>query len=142
MGVKDPTTELELIIMPKKWAEEGTQQKAGDGWLGSGAPIKVHQGHRIRDLEDGAGICSPGRWKRHRRRLPDTEGLAKMVIEKMCMGEEHWSKSVLKMMAGKQAESPFAKEEILRGRECLTNWLEAKGFACTETRRTWNKHRD
>ena len=130
-GTKDPTADLEPIIMSQKWAKDGTQPKAGEGWLGKGAPIKIHQGHRVRDIEDGAGICSPGRWNRHRRRLPDTAGLAKLVSDEMKMDEGHWEKAVLKRMSGKQAESPFKEAEVIRGRECLTKWLEAKGFACT-----------
>ena len=56
------------------------------------------------------------------------EGLAKKVINEMNMDEDQWSKSVLKMMAGKQAESPFTTEEIRREREFLdevarSQWL-------------------
>ena len=131
LGHKDPTAGMEPVVMSRKWAEEDSQPKLGEGWLGKGAPIKMHQGHRIRDIEDGAGLCSPGRWNRHKRRLPETEGLAKQVVDEMGMDEEKWGAAVIRMMAGKQAESPFAEKEVEKGRAFLTKWLESKGQPCT-----------
>ena len=100
-GIEDPTVGMEPIIMSRKWAEEGTQPEVGAGWPGRGAPIKVHQGHRIRDLEDGAGRCSPSRWNRHKRRLPDTEGLAGDLIRAMDLDLGVWDRNLMAMLAGK-----------------------------------------
>ena len=37
-------------------------QKFGQGWWGTGKPMQVRQGRKTRDMQDGGGYCSPGRW--------------------------------------------------------------------------------
>ncbi len=40
---------------------------AGAGLLGSGRPLQAGMGPYARDVRDGAGLCSPGRWPPERR---------------------------------------------------------------------------
>ena len=42
----------------------------GAGWWGRGAPVLVYRGTVSRSMQDGGGLCSPGRWPPARRRLP------------------------------------------------------------------------
>ena len=37
--------------------------KRGHGRVGRGAPVTLEQGISTRHFEDGAGLCSPGRWQ-------------------------------------------------------------------------------
>lgn len=113
--------------MSDKWAKEDSQPKKGDGWLGHGAPIRVRQGHRVRDMEDGAGICSLGSWTPVKRRLPDIGALAEGVASAMKMDEEDWDRNLMAMMAGKQKANPFSSEEVSRGKAFLKAWLTEQG---------------
>ena len=93
--------------MSEKWFKEGKQPERGDGGWGTGAPLRVRHGHQVRDLEDGAGICSPGRWPPKRRRQPIVGDLADGLINAMKMGREVWDRSLITMMAGKFAINPL-----------------------------------
>ena len=62
---------LEEVIMSDRWDSIGGQPQKGAGWTGRGKPIEVDKGSRRRDLRDGAGLCSPGRWPKEARQLPD-----------------------------------------------------------------------
>ena len=43
---------------------------AATGWSGLGRPMAVPKKGLFRDLVDGGGLCSPGRWHPSHRRLP------------------------------------------------------------------------
>ncbi len=43
---------------------------AGAGVLGCGPPLRAGQGPHSREVHDGAGLCSPGRWPPERRTPP------------------------------------------------------------------------
>ena len=112
---KDPSAGKPRIQMSEKWLREGVQPARGDGWIGHGAPIRVRQGYKVRDLEDGAGLCSPGRWSPCRRRLPDTDGLAGDLIRAMDLDIGTWDRNLMSMLAGKGEKEPFSAEELERG---------------------------
>ena len=76
----DQTEDLPPIIMSEEWRKEGPPAK-GSGWLGIGPPIQVHHNYRTQTLEDGAGICSPGRWRPGYRNLPDVGNLCNDLIK-------------------------------------------------------------
>ena len=76
-GMQDPTADWEPIRVATRWQQEQDQPCLGSGWIGKGPSLKVKQGYRARDLEDGAGLCSLGRWPPSRRRLPEVGTLAK-----------------------------------------------------------------
>ena len=76
--ITDPTMGLPPVVMSEAWATTGPPGK-GSGWLGIGPPIKVNQNYKTRCFEDGAGLCSPGRWRPGYRNLPDTEGAGSWI---------------------------------------------------------------
>ena len=95
---------------------EGEQKaKLGEGWWGRGKPMMVHQGanHQEQPLEDGAGLCSPGRWAIKDRNLP--QEFSDAVLPKMERILEHWGarkygglkRLVFVMATGKLKDSPF-----------------------------------
>ena len=47
-------------------ADEGAQPK-GSGWKGHGPPLQIGQGSSARDLCDGVGLCSKGKWATRER---------------------------------------------------------------------------
>ena len=40
------------------------------GWHGAGPPRSVNHMGGLKPFSDGGGLCSPGRWKPKKRRLP------------------------------------------------------------------------
>ena len=56
---EDPTMDLEPVVVTKKWSEPPPR---GSGWWGRGPPIQVHHNYKTKDMVDGGGLCSPGRW--------------------------------------------------------------------------------
>ena len=58
----------------------------GSGWLGRGSPLMARHGYKSRGLQDGGGLCSPGRWTPETRKLPENgygelrKGLLDVVI--------------------------------------------------------------
>lgn len=112
---------------------EGGQPGRGAGWLGVGRPIKVRQGYTIRDLEDGAGLFSPGRWTPSKRRLPDVGKLAKNLVEAMGLNLGDWGNIVLRMMAGRMEGDPFTSTQRAAGTQFLSSWLADQGFRETPT---------
>ena len=114
--------------MTQKWLDPEDQPKKGEGWIGQGAPLRVRQGYKVRDLEDGAGICSPGKWSPEKRRLPALGGFAEKLAAAMGVDPDAWNKSMLRMMAGKQTETPFSKDEVKKSKQFLEAWLKADGF--------------
>ena len=49
--------------------EDGVKRpKRGAGRLGKGPPVMLDQGIKARAFEDGAGLCSPGRWMPENRK--------------------------------------------------------------------------
>ena len=42
----------------------------GSGWRGRGEPLWTGRAGKARELQDGAGLCSPGRWRVEDRRYP------------------------------------------------------------------------
>ena len=65
--------------------------RAGSGWIGSGFPLQVGRGPRRRGLQDGGGLCSPGRWAPADRRYPAAGLLYFNALDKIIseVGREH-----------------------------------------------------
>ncbi len=82
----------------------------------------------MRDLVDGAGLCSPGRWSPTKRNLPDVGSLAEDVVNAMGLDMGEWSSITIKMMAGRLEKDPFTELQIQKGRVFLENWCKARGF--------------
>jgi hypothetical protein len=102
----EPTSEEDEDGEPKK--------KCGDGWWGAGPPLLVRRGawREPRPFEDGAGLCSPGRWPRKSRRLPELGKTTGPIIAKILMA---WADSikggtrrlVFSLATGRLKESPI-----------------------------------
>ena len=50
--------------------DEPGQEPRGAGWRGTGEPLLVGRGPHEREVHDGAGLCSPGRWAIEKRNRP------------------------------------------------------------------------
>ena len=105
----DEETELPGVMRSRK----------GDGWIGRGLPLATHRKGLRRDFVDGAGLCSPGRWRVANRVLPD-DHLAKRLQNFFTKGlracEKSWltkdnsldfKKKMCVMAVGRLKESPF-----------------------------------
>ena len=128
LGIQDPTADWPPILVSDSWAAGALQPTKGAGWWGKGLPIRATHGHQKRDLEDGAGICSPGRWSPKRRRLPDTDNLSSSLVEAMKLDAETWDGLIWKMLAGRMEADPFTSQQKADGAAALLKWTSEKGF--------------
>ena len=118
---KDPTEGLPPVSMSEKWDSTGPPEK-GSGWLSTGPPIKVNHNYKTRCFEDGAGLCSPGRWRPGYRNLPDTDGLGEGLVKAAGINLDKWDKAIVVLLAGKATVSPFSDEERLGAKDFLLEW--------------------
>ena len=54
---------------------EGPPHKLWDGPVGKGPPLIVRRKGEWRDIVDGGGLCSPGKWPISQRRFSDSEAV-------------------------------------------------------------------
>lgn len=86
---------------------------AGAGWHGVGSPLPVGRGSRRRGLQDGGGLCSPGRWAPVDRRYPEAgklylNALGKIISEvESERGEGYWRRLACAMACSQVAADPF-----------------------------------
>ena len=122
-------------IAPQASSEQGSDtepdieaEPAGSGWTGDGEPYSVGRGSRRRHLVDGGGLCSPGRWPRAHRRLP--EGLCAWlrgrILSEITKLDTDRPAGLLGLLgdlaSGRVKSDPFPKESTEAMREAL--WLE------------------
>ena len=101
---------------------------AGAGWTGSGPPLMVGTGTKRRGICDGAGLCSPGRWPPHLRRLP--HGGATGVLRDAMLGKLRQLDAQLllaKLACNKCEESPFPVESTAELRQTVLGYLRSRG---------------
>ena len=73
--------------------------------------MAVKQGKKYREMQDGGGRCSPGRWKLGARAHPDevakemVDWFSHFIVEHL--SREERSKAVCMMATGKVSESPW-----------------------------------
>ena len=99
--------------------------EGSSGWRGRGPPRRATVMGRERPFHDGGGLCSPGRWPKTKRMLPDGVGGDFFKDLKARLGK-YWSREtggkddlhtfVLRLAAKQFTTSPF-KEPFLE--ECL-----------------------
>ena len=111
-AVQDPTLQLPPVHVTNAWSDENPQPSKGAGWFGMGPPLQVRQNYRVRPFEDGAGICSPGRWTPKKRLLPDVGNVAEDLIAAMGLDMENWETTTFRIISGKQQQNPFTPEQI------------------------------
>ena len=102
-------------------ADEGAPP-AGAGWVGVGAPMRVGTGYIARDICDGAGWASPGRWSPSRRewRLIANEVLS---VAAAVGTPELFARLAL----GRVDRNPFDQEIIAKLRRKLESIVGAVG---------------
>ena len=123
----DATADLPPVIVSEEWRKDGPPPR-GSGWLGIGAPIKVHHNYRTRTFEDGGGICSPGRWRPGYRNLPDIGEVGVELIKAMGIDMKTWDKTICQMLAGHMETSPFTVDQSKAGNAFMREWCKQQGF--------------
>jgi hypothetical protein len=98
------------------------KQKLEDHIPGFGPPLKAVWAGKVRELHDGGGLCSPGRWLPGRRKVCSWKGMEELGISLskllwQALGEP--AKVCLKLACGQCKESPFADSLISAGRKLI-----------------------
>ena len=135
----------ELIVMSEAWRASGPPPR-GAGWWGVGKPIEIEKGSRRRPIRDGAGLCSPGRWPKAARTLPDVTALRNQILAllrseyffeedtkdgvKVHRGQEGLKKMIFAMACGKVVSSPFSEDIVILGGKMLEAWCMSRGCCC------------
>lgn len=104
--------------VPEKWRLEEGKDFIKAGWWGKGEPICTRKSSTKvgRHLQDGGGLCSPGRWTQRNRILPKNGEFLRKHLDDWIQtragkeGEGYLEKIVYGAMAGKFEEDPFAGE--------------------------------
>ena len=98
--------------------------RRGAGHWGRGPPLHVARKGIHRDMVDGVGLCSPGRWPKARRNLPQ-DGIASVLRDVLLNGLKRCEKqlpggsykaTLHAIIGGKLEKSPFAEKvlEVIR----------------------------
>ena len=122
----DVETELGGIRRPQR----------GEGYWGSGPPLRIPRKGKHRDFVDGAGLCSPGQWPKDRRRLPGDNiaaQLQRILLEGLVRAEPglpggSFKSALAAIVGGKLTKSPFAERLIDEVRSDLRIALKKAGF--------------
>ena len=113
--------------------DELEQPKAlpGTGWVGRSVPVMVGRGARVRPLQDGGGLCSPGRWPSEARVLPPARRVVHDILVAAIRESEQLSRGQLAqnwlaaMACGKAGPELF-EDTAHRAREGLGSWLRGE----------------
>ena len=101
--------------------EDGVPRpRLGTGVLGTGPLVKVSLGGKVRDFDDGAGLCSPGRWRPDRRN-PERSGLALCLRDRLfgLLRDTDLKALFFSLAAGKLTLPPFSDELMLHARALI-----------------------
>jgi hypothetical protein len=103
-------------------AEGNAVPRRGEGHWGAGAPLTTSTAGRVRDFEDGCGICSPGRWPPARRAEQKSEAVTK-IREALtgCLQKTDYRALLLKLATGKFEDCPFSDDLVQQARLALGN---------------------
>ena len=112
------------------------KQRLADHIPGFGPPLKAVWAGKVRELHDGGGLCSPGRWLPGRRKLCSWKkvesvgsSLSKLLFQ--TLGEP--AKVCFKLACGRCHESPFSDSLITAGRKLLAEAVaEDSSFSVQE----------
>ena len=102
----------------------------GSGSVGVGKPMLVGRAGKYRELNDGLGLCSPGRWRLDRRRYPQSalwDKVSSFIWDVTC----RWATPELleELTAGKVTALPFKEEELESARSELAALLMDGGLS-------------
>ena len=100
----------------------------GSGWRGRGEPLWTGRAGKARELQDGAGLCSPGRWRVEDRRYPSSN-IWTTISNAVWECAVAWGKPELfeALSRGEVAAIPFASSEVLRLRGYIVDLLKNSG---------------
>ena len=126
---------VRIAAIPEERGERTLPLPAAVGWHGVGAPRVARHMSGDKPFCDGGGLCSPGRWRRDKRRLPATlPGLKPRIVElfgqavhRASGGTDNALKFMLKLCAGRLKEAPFAEEDLAEMRKALRETLGMEG---------------
>ena len=131
----DPPPETkEKVIMAEVWRNTPPPPK-GSGWVGTSKPIQVDKGNRRRDLHDGGGLCSPGRWRKYHRNLPDTSGLTGSLVDlakrsfkfQDQTGPDAIRQLMIHLACGRITVNPFEDIFVEEAVKIMELWCKQKG---------------
>ena len=109
-------------------ADEAAPPKTA-GWRGTGKPMEVGLGYTSREICDGQGLASPGRWSPEERRYPDT-ALWKAASEPILPFPRRCGTTALlsRLAMGQVTESPFEEGAVTRLKEQVVRALAENGL--------------
>ena len=125
--VEEEIVEADIPTSDEEIEMPGTYRpRKGSGWWGRGSSLKAMRKGIPRDFVDGAGLCSPGRWKIGQRILPDDhasrrikttlrQGLDKAMKKLMSdKKDDKWDmkRLLMELAIGRHKESPFDTQII------------------------------
>ena len=105
----------------------------GAGWRNVGPPLSAGVGARARELRDGGGMCSPGRWPPWRRRLqPRAEEVAELLNTILDEAVADYGKAfevrLVSSLACARVEADPLRDLDGRARVALEKLLAKSGF--------------
>ena len=111
---------------------EGPPHRGGEGPRGIGPPLMTWKKGQPRELADGGGLCSPGKWPLNRRRYENGEASSELraVILKALdsLGDVSAQRRlVFELAAGRFGVSPFPEEMVSGVRRDWAAMLAARG---------------
>ena len=120
-------------------ADEGVPGK-DSGWVGSGPPMRVGVGYTARDICDGQGLPSPGRWAIPSRRYPASSSWKTVTRKFEQFSAQYGTPELLMNLAlGRVQENPFCEKDIRELKQEIISELEQAGL---ELKREENDRRD
>ena len=109
-------------------------------WVGSGAPMRVGVGYTAREMRDGQGLPSPGRWPIASRRYPASP-IWKAVTRKFEQFSAQYGtvQLLVNLALGRVQENPFSEKDIQDLKQDVNDKLERAGL---ELNRKENDRKD
>ena len=143
-GDKEKATTPDFVMKTNDWKDAGPPP-LGAGWTGNGRPSMVGRGNKCRPIRDGGGLCSPGRWQKSERKLPDTSHLRETLVKILSDGFDlHGSRGpealrdlVIRLACGKVNTTPCSNHIIEKAQEAIRDWCVKWGHclkSCPEDR--------
>ena len=132
--VVDPYEKLREELAEKDTSDEDEQgrirPKKGSGVLGGGAPIHYFTGGKKKWFEDGAGLCSPGRWHPEKRGLVsgDLGRLLKSELLPLLFKHVDVKRLACHLACNKVKECPFSEELVLACLKVIGDFLARQGM--------------
>ena len=114
---KDPrdTTEVSTVEEPESQRRTGTRSPRVGVGEAKAPPMMIGRGTKAREMHDGAGLCSPGRWPPEQRKLPENAVLTELqTLLKRYVARHFGSDLFARLACGKVKECPFEAIEHLR----------------------------